>query len=93
MRDYIIVTDSDSELDLRYVQKYNLPVFAMPFTMDGVEYLYDLGVNVKIPDFFRRLGEGAEVSTSARPYWETVSYTHLDVYKRQVLQWWTLAGM
>ena len=70
MRDYIIVTDSDSELDLRYVQKYNLPVFAMPFTMDGVEYLYDLGVNVKMPDFFRRLGEGAEVSTSARPYWE-----------------------
>jgi len=70
MRDYIIVTDSDSELDLRYVEQYQVPVFAMPFTLDGQEYLYDLGVKVKIPDFFEQLAKGATVSTSARPYWE-----------------------
>ena len=74
MRDYIIVTDSDSELDLRYVQKYNLPVFAMPFTMDGVEYLYDLGVNVKIPDFFRRLGEGRRYPPAPGPIGRSKSF-------------------
>lgn len=74
MRDYIIVTDSDSELPLRYLEQHQIPVFAMPFTLDGEEYLYDLGITVKIPDFFKRLDNGATFSTSSRPYWEIKAF-------------------
>ena len=68
MRDYIVVTDADSDLPFSYVEEHQIPVFAMPFTLNGVEYLYDL--KLQIPDFFDQLANGASVSTSARPYWE-----------------------
>lgn len=66
MRDYIIITDADSELPWEYAEQENLPVFEMPFTLEGVEYYYDLGKEVDIPDFFEKLASGSNVTTSCR---------------------------
>ncbi len=70
MRDFIIATDADSELLLDYAVDKDIPVFAMPVTIDGVEYDYDLGKTVSFPDFFDRLENGAQVSTSCKSPWE-----------------------
>jgi DegV family protein with EDD domain len=70
MRDFIIATDADSELLLDYVIEKEIPVFPMPVTLDGVEYDYDLGQTVSIPDFFARLEGGASFSTSCKSPWE-----------------------
>lgn len=74
MRDYIITTDADSELPYEIAEQYGIKVFEMPFTLEGVEYLYDLGKNVKIPDIFEKLAKGAEFSTSCRPPWEVKEF-------------------
>lgn len=66
MRDYIIVTEADCELPWEYAEQEGLPVFEMPFTLEGVEYNYDLGKEVKIPDFFEKLASGSNVTTSCR---------------------------
>ena len=41
MRDYIIATDSDSELLFAYAQEMQIPVFAMPVSLDGKDYDFD----------------------------------------------------
>lgn len=66
MRDYIIITDADSELPWEYAEQEGLPVFEMPFTLEGVEYYYDLGKEVQIPDFFEKLAAGSNVTTACR---------------------------
>lgn len=69
MGDFIIATDADSELLLDYALEKDIPVFAMPVTIDGVDYDYDLGKTVSFPDFFERLAGGAQVTTSCKsPY-------------------------
>ena len=70
MRDYIIATDADSELLLSYVLEKGLPVFPMPLTLDDVEYNYDLGLTVQIPDFFEKIANGASFSSSCKSPWE-----------------------
>jgi DegV family protein with EDD domain len=70
MRDYVIVTDADSEMPWKVAEEAGVPVFEMPFTFEGVEYNYDLGKEVVIPGFFEKLGDGADVTTSCRPPWE-----------------------
>lgn len=70
MSDFIIATDADSELLLEYAQEKDIEVFAMPLTIDGVEYDYDLGKTVRFPDFFEKLQNGAQVSTSCKSPWE-----------------------
>ena len=66
MRDYIIATDSDSELLYSYAQEMKIPVFAMPVTMDGKDYDFDLDIEGKFPTFFEDLKNGSKVSTSAK---------------------------
>ena len=70
MSDYIIATDADSELILPYVLEKGIAVFPMPLTLNGVEYNYDLGKTVQIPDFFEQIENGATVSTSCKSPWE-----------------------
>ena len=70
MRDYIIATDSDSELLYSYAQEMKIPVFAMPVTMDGKDYDFDLDIEGKFPTFFEDLKNGSKVSTSAKSPWE-----------------------
>ncbi|MEZ4357153.1 MAG: DegV family protein [Eubacteriales bacterium] len=68
MRDYIIVTDSDTELPYEYAEENKIPVFLMPYTIDNDEKLYDLGKDEKVEkEFYKKLREGATATTSTRP--------------------------
>ena len=66
MRDYVIMTDSDTEIPYEYAEKNNIPVFLMPYTVNGEEKLYDLGKEVNEKVFYDQLRAGASAFTSTR---------------------------
>jgi len=66
MRDFCLMTDSDSEVPYEYAKKFDIPVFYMPYTVDGVEKLYDLGHTVDEREFFQKLRNGSNAFTSTR---------------------------
>ncbi len=67
MRDYIIATDSDTEIPYTYADEHNIPVFLMPYTVNSEERLFDLGRNTDFTAFYQELRDGAEAVTSTRP--------------------------
>ncbi len=67
MRDYVIATDSDTEIPYIYADEHNIPVFLMPYTVNGEERLFDLGRNTDFGAFYQELRDGAEAVTSTRP--------------------------
>ena len=67
MRDYVIATDSDTEIPFTYSDEHNIPVFLMPYTVNGEERLFDLGRNTDFKAFYQELRDGAEAVTSTRP--------------------------
>ena len=66
MRDFIIATDSDTEIPLWFADQYKMPVFLMPYTVNGHERLFDLGRDTDIIGFYKELAAGAEAITSTR---------------------------
>ncbi len=67
MRDFIITTDSDTEIPLTFADQHNMPVFLMPYTVNGEERLFDLGRETDFVAFYQELRQGADASTSTRP--------------------------
>ncbi len=67
MRDFVIATDSDTEIPLSFADKYDMPVFLMPYTVNGQERLFDLGRETDIIGFYKELRTGADAITSTRP--------------------------
>ena len=68
MREYVIVTDSDTELSYDYAEENKIPVFMMPYTIDNDELLYDLGKDKEAEkEFFKKLRNGSTATTSTRP--------------------------
>ena len=61
----VFFTDSDCELWYTDVDKYNIGVLEMPYTLDGEEYFYDMGRNTDFKKLFTRMREGAMPMTSA----------------------------
>jgi DegV family protein with EDD domain len=61
------MADSDSELPYQYAEDNGIPVFYMPYTVNGVEKLYDLGKEVSEKEFFDQMRAGATAITSTRP--------------------------
>lgn len=57
--------DTNSELWYTYADKLGLDVIAMPYTLDGEEYFYDLGRNTNFKEFYARLKAGADAKTQA----------------------------
>ncbi|MBT3318949.1 MAG: DegV family protein [Clostridia bacterium] len=66
MRDFVIATDSDTEIPYQFAEKTGMPVFLMPYTVDGEEKLFDLGKTTDYEGFYKKIGEGAKASTSTR---------------------------
>lgn len=64
---YIILTDSNSELPLEIAKKAAIPFVHMPYTLDGVEYAYDLGEHTDFPAFFQKMRNGLVPTTSTYP--------------------------
>jgi fatty acid-binding protein DegV len=67
MNDYVIATDSDTEIPYTFADKYSIPVFLMPYTVNGEEKLFDLGRNTDFAGFYEGLKNGDEAITSTRP--------------------------
>ncbi len=66
MKDFVIMTDSDTEIPYSFALEHEIPVFLMPYTIDGEEKLYDLGYKTDLTDFYNRVANGSEVSTATR---------------------------
>lgn len=66
MRDFVIATDSDTEIPYTFAEAHGIPVFLMPYTVDGEEKLFDLGKETDFPWFYERLAGGADANTSTR---------------------------
>lgn len=67
MREFVIVTDSDTEIPYTFADQVNMPVFLMPYTVDGEERLFDLGRETDFVAFYEELSHGADAITSTRP--------------------------
>ena len=85
MREFVIMTDSDTEIPYTFADENNLPVFLMPYTLDGKEQMFDLGRNTDYKAFYTRLREGAEATTATRPpadiqaFFEDIIKDHKDI--------------
>lgn len=60
----LFLTDSNTELPLWVVDKYGVEFFPMPYTIDDVEYKYDLGRETDIREFFEKMRNGSRPTTS-----------------------------
>ncbi len=60
----VLFCDTDCELWYTTARELDLKVIGMPYTLDGVERLYDLGENTDFKGFFRRMKEGSVPITS-----------------------------
>ena len=60
-----IVTDTNSGLSTEEAEKMGVSLIPMPVIIDGTTYYENLSIGQE--DFFRLLGQGAEVSTSQPP--------------------------
>jgi len=67
MADYVIMTDSDSELPLSIAKEFDVPFVRMPYTLDGEEYAYDLGEDTDFPAFFAAMRSGSMPTTQTYP--------------------------
>ncbi len=65
MQNYILMTDSDSDLPYALKVQHNIPVVYMPYTLDGKEYFDDLGQTLDHKSFFDAMRQGAHPTTSA----------------------------
>lgn len=65
MANYVLMTDSDSDLPYELKVKYDIPVISMPYALDGKEYFDDLGQSLNYKDYFDAMRNGAAPVTSA----------------------------
>ncbi len=65
MRDYVFMTDSDSDLSFRHVDEKEIEMVYMPYSVDGVEYKDDLGRSGNQKEFFDKMRQGTVPVTSA----------------------------
>ncbi len=60
----VLFCDTDCELWYTTARELGVKVIPMPYTIDGEERFYDLGENTDLNAFFKRMREGASVSTA-----------------------------
>lgn len=66
-KNYVFMTDSDSDLPFHYVDELDIEMVYMPYMLDGQEYLDDLGRNGKQKEYFDNMRAGAAPVTSLLP--------------------------
>jgi len=78
-----VITDSNSGVTQAQAGEIGVYVIPMPFTMDGKHYLED--INMTQDEFYKRLAEGAEISTSqpavsdVMELWDRLLATHNEI--------------
>ena len=66
-QDYVFMTDSDSDLPYSIAEDKQIPVVAMPYTLDGRAYMDDNGRSGMEKKLFDRMRAGSVPSTSLLP--------------------------
>lgn len=64
MSDFILSCCSTADLPLEFFQNRNVQLVCFHFTMDGVEYADDLGQSIPFDQFYQRIADGSEPTTS-----------------------------
>ena len=63
--EYVLMTDSDSDLPFHLKEEYDIPVVYMPYALNGKEYFDDLGQTLDHKAYYDLMREGAAPVTSA----------------------------
>ncbi|HPY94390.1 MAG TPA: DegV family protein [Clostridia bacterium] len=66
-QDYILMSDSDSDLPHEIAREKNIPIVRMPYNLDGTEYYDDNGASGAEKNLFDRMRSGAKPFTSLLP--------------------------
>lgn len=66
-RDYVFMTDSDSDLPWQFAKEKGIPVVRMPYSIGDQEYFDDNGESGGQADFFDKMRKGATAVTSLLP--------------------------
>ena len=74
MADYILSCCSTADMTREYFQKRDINFICFSFNLDGVTYKDDLGLSMDIMDFYKKMSEGADTSTSQINVEEFVEY-------------------
>ena len=64
MQSYVLTCCSIADLSKDYFEKRNIPYVCFHFTMDGVEYMDDLGQSMPFEEFYVRIAAGSMPTTS-----------------------------
>lgn len=64
MADFILSCCSTADLPLEFFQTRNVQLICFHFTIDGVDYADDLGQSIPFDDFYKRISDGAQPTTS-----------------------------
>lgn len=70
----VLFCDTDCELWYTHARELNIQVIKMPYTIDGVEYMYDLGENTDFKGFFDKMRAGSSAFTSALNEQDYIDY-------------------
>ncbi len=71
---YVITTDSNSEIPFQLEDEVGIKVMRMPYSVNSNEYLYDLGREIDIPAFYQSMRDGATVTTAQKNPTEIIEY-------------------
>ena len=64
MTDFILSCCSTADMPKTFFTERNIPYVCFHFNMDGKEYPDDLGESMAFPDFYQRITDGAQPTTS-----------------------------
>ncbi len=74
MNKYVLSCCSTADLSREHFQQREISYVCFHYTLDGKEYADDLGVSMSFDDFYERLKQGAQVSTSQINVTEFLEY-------------------
>ncbi|MBQ8913363.1 MAG: DegV family protein [Lachnospiraceae bacterium] len=64
MRDYCLTCSSPADLSNNYMEKRDIKYISFHYTLDGVEYLDDMGRTISSDELFEKMQNGADTKTS-----------------------------
>lgn len=74
---YIIIADSPTDLCYQDVDRYQLPLFYIPYIMNGEEHTGDMGRGPERREFYKALRAGATSTTS-----QLTEYAYAEMFER-----------
>ena len=74
MANYVLSCCSTADLTKEHFENRDIHYICFHYKLDGVDYPDDLGQTIQFEDFYKKMDEGAETSTSQVNVSEYVEY-------------------